>query len=119
MIITSKQSIKWIIFMTYNVLVVSYNNEYIINFSDFLLPQKPGATYIIHMTNSLNYYNFIYFFFCLFMTNSILFYDQIICYLMWCMVMLFRARIFVNSSLYIFCINIIDSPLFVIINLLM
>ena len=50
--------------MTYNVLVVFYNNNNntIFDFSDFLLPQTPGATYMIHMTNSLNYCNFSFFF---------------------------------------------------------
>ena len=43
--------------MIYNVLVVFYNNKYIFDFSDFLLPQTLGATYMIHMTNSLNYCN--------------------------------------------------------------
>ena len=47
--------------MIYNVLVVFYNNKYIFDFSDFLLPQTPGATYMIHMTNSLNYCIFLYF----------------------------------------------------------
>ena len=60
--------------MINNVLVVIYNNKYIFDFSDFLLPQTPGATYMIHMTNSLNYCNFFF----LFMTKSLLFYDQII-----------------------------------------
>ena len=60
--------------MTYNVLVVFYNNKHIFDFSDFLLPQTPGATYMIHMTNSLNYsIFFIIIFFCLFMTKSLLF----------------------------------------------
>ena len=52
--------------MTYNVLVVFYNNKYIFDFSDFLLPQTPGATYMIHMTNSLNYCNFFLLLFFLF-----------------------------------------------------
>ena len=86
MIITCKQSIKWLIFMICNVLVVFYNNKYIFDFSDFLLPQTPGATYMIHMTNSLNYYIF----FCLFMTKSLLFYDQIVFFLMWCILRLSR-----------------------------
>ena len=58
--------------MIYNVLVVFYNNKYIFDFSDFLLPQTPGAKYMIHMTNSLNYY---YLLLLLFMTKSLLFYD--------------------------------------------
>ena len=45
--------------MTYNVLVVFYNNKHSFDFSDFLLPQTPGATYMIHMTNSLNYCIFL------------------------------------------------------------
>ena len=51
--------------MTYNVLVVFYNNNNnnIFDFSDFLLPQTPGATYMIHMTNSLNYCNLFFIFF--------------------------------------------------------
>ena len=75
--------------MIYNVLVVFYNNKYILDFSDFLLPQTPGATYMIHMTNSLNYCNF---FCCLFMTKSLLFYDQIIVFLMWCILRLSRVK---------------------------
>ena len=76
--------------MIYNVLVVFYNNKYIFDFSDFLLPQTPGATYMIHMTNSLNYCNF--FLFILFMTKSLLFYDQIIFFLMWCILRLSRVK---------------------------
>ena len=95
MIITCKQSIKLLIFMIYNVLVVFYNNKYIFDFSDFLLPQTPGATYMIHMTNSLNYCNFfLLFFFCLFMTKSLLFYDKIIFFLMWCILRLSRVKLF-------------------------
>ena len=48
--------------MIYNVFVVFYNNKYIFDFSDFLLPQTPGATYMTHMTNFLNYCNFFIFF---------------------------------------------------------
>ena len=79
--------------MIYNVLVVFYNNKYIFDFSDFLLPQTPGATYMTHMTNSLNYCNFIYLFFCLFMTKSLLFNDQIFFFLMWCILRLSRVNI--------------------------
>ena len=75
--------------MIYNVLVVFYNNKYIFDFSDFLLPQTPGATYMIHMTNSLNYCKFFNF---LFMTKSLLFYDQIIFFLMWCILRLLRVN---------------------------
>ena len=77
--------------MIYNVLVVFYNNKYIFDFSDFLLPQTPEATYMIHMTNSLNYCKFFFFF--LFMTKSLLFYDQIIFFLMWCILRLSRVNI--------------------------
>ena len=95
--------------MIYNVLVVFYNNKYIFDFSDFLLPQTPGATYMIHMTNSINYCNFFLFiiFFCLFMTMSLLFYDQIIFYLIWCILRLSRVNIFtfdkLTSALVICC----------------
>ena len=79
--------------MIHNVLVVFYNNKYIFDFSDFLLPQTPGATYMIHMTNSLNYCIFFFFFCCcLFMTKSLLFYDQIISFLMWCILRLSRVN---------------------------
>ena len=74
--------------MIYNVLVVLYNNKYIFDFSDFLLPETPGATYMIHMTNSLNYCIF----FCLLMTKSLLFYDQINFFLMWCILRLSRVK---------------------------
>ena len=90
-IITCKQSLKWLILMIYNVLVVFYKNYYIFDISDFLLPQTPGATYMIHMTNSLNYYNLFYFL--LFMTKSLLFYDQIFFFLMWCILRLSRVKI--------------------------
>ena len=80
--------------MIYNVLVVFYNNKYIFDFSDLLLPQTPGATYMIHMTNSLNYCIFFVclYFFCIFMTKSLLFYDQIIFFLMWRILRLSRVK---------------------------
>ena len=84
--------------MIYNVLVVFYNNKYIFDFSDFLIPQTPGATYMIHMTNSLNYCIFFkLFFFCLFMTKSLLFYDQIIFFLMWCILRLSNVKIILHD----------------------
>ena len=39
------------------MLVVFYNNKYIFDLSDCLIPQTPGATYMIHMTNSLTLWN--------------------------------------------------------------
>ena len=80
------------------MLVVFYNNKYIFDFSDFLLPQTPGATYMIHMTNSLNYCIF----FLLFLTKSLLFYDQIIFFLMWCILRLSRVKDFFKDLFYDF-----------------
>ena len=69
------------------------------DFSDFfLLPQTPTVSYVIHMNNSLNSYSFL--FFCLFTTKSLLFYDQIIFFLMGCILRLSRASASVLISGY-------------------
>ena len=49
---------------------------------------------MINMTNSLNYYNFSYFFIfcCLYMTKSLLFYDEIFFSLIGCILRLSRAN---------------------------